>query len=367
MDFPEYKYVDHALGHVNKRNNVVDQLPDCTGKTDCYRSVFRFTKEYLNYCEKNKSVGGYSGPCFCDWMPIDIDDENLDIAYKKTKDVIGILEIDYDISVEHLFFSGAKGFHVLLPSRMFGLIPSEKLPGVMKNMAAEMFGELHDGAIYDINRLLRLNNTINSKSGKHKISISIQEFNEGINKILELATKPQPVKSPSLYDCVTNDQLNELYKKWMSNESKPKSKTTTDWQKIRDGVGEGERNKYACSLAGICKTGNFNKDTTFNVLSGWNNGNDPPLEDSELISIIDNLYKKEDKNDLENKVFPIWSIYDEYQEFVRSGKKVNIGVPKMDERIRGIRPGQVLTIMGYTGNFKSALLQWILRHYTQYS
>jgi len=39
----------------------------------------------------------------------------------------------------------------------------------------------------------------------------------------------------------------------------------------------------------------------------------------------------------------------------------------IDTRIRGLRPGQVLTIMGFTGNFKSSLLQWIMRHYYKYS
>ena len=383
MDYPEYHYIDYAFGGAQNRNHVIDinRLPAHEGKTDCYRTIFRFGEDYLShYQNNNKSVKFYNGKCYFDWMPIDIDNKDLGEAHRMTSEIIDILAADFDIEVRYLFFSGAKGFHILLPSRMFGNVkPSMNLPKILKGVAADLMPEYYDSTIYDINRLFRLNNTINSKSGLYKISLSMEEFNSGIDRILELAKGKRPIQCPGLYDVVVNKQLAELFRKYSDklggeNKSNGDAKKIhdfggkIDWEKIRHGVSEGERDTYAAKYAGILRANNVSKEVAFNLLCGWNNGNNPPMEEEQVEKVVNSIYRYENNaSELSKDIVPIWSVYDQYKEFVRSKKKVNIGIPEIDSKIRGIRPGQVLTMMGYTGNFKSATLQWILRHYTIYS
>jgi len=364
MIFPLYEYVDCAFGGVNKRNNIkkISEIK-IPAKSDCYRTYFRFTEEYKNYFDKRKSVMGFHGKCYADFIPIDIDDTDLSNAYEKAKVILNILEFDFDFSARHIFFSGSKGFHIYLPSVSFGTFqPSEHLPKIFRDIVLDIVGkEIEvDTKNYDINRLFRLNNTVNSKTGLYKIGIEYSEFEQGMVYILEIAKKSRTVAQPSIIDYVVNSQFVELYQK---HRVVKKDNILT---KIKDGVPEGERDDTAIKIVGVLRKAGHDKEFTATILHGWNKGLDEPLTEAEIDKCINSGYRYEDNN-LECDIKPVWSVSDEYKDYVNSTKKINIGVNFIDTRIRGLRPGQVLTIMGFTGNFKSSLLQWIMRHYYKYS
>lgn len=365
MQYSEFVYIDTAVDGVNHRNNVIDitKFKAPIGQTDCYRTVFRFNENYLKHFQTQNTVRGFRGTCYADWLPIDIDSEDLNNAYKKTKESIEILKLNYDIDIKHIFFSGAKGFHILLPSQIFGFKPNEKLPVIFKNIATDMLSEYCDLAIYDINRLFRLTNTINSKSGLYKIPLTITQFNRGLDAILGLAKQPQKSEAPPFYDFVLNPQLSELYHKYLNAKSSINSSQT-----ILGAVPEGQRNVTATRLTGILRAKDIDQSFAWQILQGWNKGNISPLDEKELCIIFESVYRYKNKQEeLEKDIYPVWAVYDEYREFAQSDKKVNLGIPEIDKKIRGIRPGQVLTIMGFTGNLKSATLQNFMIHYLRYS
>jgi len=368
MNHPNYKYIDVALGNVSKRNDVRDitTFNNYTGQTDCYRTVFRFDKDYLEHFEKNNTVAGFKGKCYADFLPIDIDSENLIDAYKKAKYCIYVLKVDYDYEVQYLFFSGKKGFHILLPSECFGIFePSEKLPGIFKNIMQDIYGKC-DLAIYEINRLFRLTNTKHSGSGLFKIPLIISDFDQGIEYITELAKEIRQSKFYPFSENVKNIQFYELYQKYKFNGTVREIRDNTIYQDFK-GVGEGHRDSTATKICGILKSKNMESELVLQILKGWNLQNDPPLSDTDLLKILHSVYRYNDTSELSKHIIPAWALYDEYKEFVLSDKKINIGIPEIDTSIRGIRPQQVMTIMGFTGNFKSALLQDILRHFHNYS
>lgn len=390
MLYPDFIYVDTAIGDFKKRNNVIpaNTLADCTGKSECYRSIYRFDKSYFDYCQENKSVSGYDGKCYADYLPMDIDDKNLNMAYRKTEIAINVLKMDYEFDVQHLFFSGSKGFHILIPTVAFGSIkPSKKLPAIFIEIAKSLLeDELkdtsddkgHEGIdlkIYHQNALLRLTNTINTKSGLYKIPITIADFNQGIDYIKELAKAPQKSTAPRLNDCFVNQQFKEIFDKFNKNGAViPVSNNGTTksdlLKKLSNGVDEGLRDATAAQIAGLLHSKRMSRELTLQILDGWNLRNKPPLEQNELAKVVNSIFRyeiKDEETDIEKSILPIWAIYDEYKEFSQSGKKVNIGIPDIDRKIRGIRPGQVLTIMAYTGTFKSTILQNILRHYQAYA
>ena len=366
MIHTEFKYVDTAIGGVHKRNHVVDvsefRIP--IGKTDCYRTYFRFGDDYKIYFEKHKTVAGYSGMCYADAIPIDIDDQDLKQAWHKTNTLIELLHYDYEFDVRHLFFSGASGFHIFLASNAFDVFkPSDSLHITFKNIVAEISSDdiNVDMKIYDQNRLLRLSNTKNSKSGLYKIPLERDEFQKGIDFILDCAKTTRECFHPAFRDTIVNQQFTELYKR---NRSKQIVQTNRNdvISKIKLGVDQGARNDTTASIAGLLRSKGIDKELCTALVTGWNMRNDPPLEEEEIATTVDSIYRYENRCNAD-EIKPVWSIAQNYQTYVRSEKKIDIGISFIDNKIRGIRPGQVMMILGFTGNFKTGLLQWIMSHY----
>ena len=66
MRFPDFCWIDVALGGASKRNNLTDirkfKLP-ADDTPDCYRTVFRYPDEFAEYFRQNGgTVKGYKGP-----------------------------------------------------------------------------------------------------------------------------------------------------------------------------------------------------------------------------------------------------------------------------------------------------------------
>ena len=369
MIYPNYDYIDIAIGNVNKRNNIqsASRYKFPKDKSDCYRTWFRFPEEYNHHFGKMKTVKGYNGKCYCDFIPIDIDNTDLNISWEQTRQFIETLRIDFEFEPLHIFFSGHKGFHIYLPAVAFSnMVPSEKLNRIAKNIVFDIADGLDlDPSIYDKNRLFRITNTINSKSGLYKIPLVYNQFSKGVDFILSLAREPQKNPHPDITDYVKNIQFVELYEK---HKAEFKTEKLTDI--LANGVSEGERDNSCARIAGLIRKEGMSKNLAYTILLGWNKGNKPPLDDSEIEKTVESIYRYPTNNgaeDIEANIKPIWALSDEYSQYVTSTKKVNLGISLVDQKIRGLRPGQVLTILGFTGNFKSALLQWILRHYCKYS
>jgi len=197
--FPEYLYVDTAFGSPGNRNRVknIKQLEIPNDGRDCYVSMFRFGDEYKQLCDKTGSVRGASNlPCYCDFLWFDIDDEtDLHNALMNARQlVISIEKKASDIS-DHLsiWFSGNKGFHIGVPACLFGFEPSQDLPKICKEIAMTFATSTEiDKAIYEHNRLWRVPNTINSKSGLYKIPLTHEQLATwSIDKIKKEAATPE--------------------------------------------------------------------------------------------------------------------------------------------------------------------------------
>jgi KaiC/GvpD/RAD55 family RecA-like ATPase len=182
-----FTWVDYARGDVRFRNCVVpiqDALAEAKSGTlkNSYITVYRFPVAYAERCRETGSVGGYDGPAYADYLPIDIDREgNLTAALLAARKLAYALAeyCDLDRRAVRYFFSGAKGFHLLLPTFLFGEVePSPSLPRVFRGIAAqlaELAGEEIDLKIYDVNRLFRLPNTQHT-SRLWKVELSAEEL-----------------------------------------------------------------------------------------------------------------------------------------------------------------------------------------------
>ncbi|MGV8123122.1 MAG: DnaB-like helicase C-terminal domain-containing protein [Candidatus Xenobiia bacterium LiM19] len=410
MEYQDFQFVDVATGGVQNRNQVYQvHKAVFTGQAECYRTYFRYPEEFRKHVEKTKSVKGYSGFAYSDWFPVDIDSSNLEEALKAARDFLMKIGLTFEVELRSLpiFFSGAKGFHVYLPSKMMGITPSKNIAQAYKKFAELLLTPWeikYDPCIYDITRLFRITNTINAKTGLFKIPLTAEEIiDRDVAYITELAKTVRT--GVTIEQAVQNQALTAIYKDAAEQANgKPKingepvelsqvmpKNTKLCYLSILKGVGQGQRDESAYRLACNFRKQGLTEDIVTGILRAWNQRNTPPMGERELISKVKSAYSSNARNDhgcndpilsahcdkscyLLNKtqrnildngvVLTFDELILEYERYTQSLKTrlCRIDLPVIGPLMRGIAPGEVLTILARSGVGKTAtILNLMLR------
>lgn len=146
------------------------------------------------------------------WSPFYLDIDSADAPWKsllfaraaaeRFQTELGLAEGDVLV-----WFSGSKGFHLLVSPLALGIEPGVDLTmRYMRPMAIRLHRELirraapaiePDLSAYSLPRLLRLPGEINPKSGLFKIPLTLSELQEmELDEIRELATAPREIELP---------------------------------------------------------------------------------------------------------------------------------------------------------------------------
>jgi hypothetical protein len=193
----KFHLVDFAA-HYQKgfRNHVVsiDEVPGLVESFrhyGCYATYFFYSDEVLAYMSSRSgksapTIAGYEGKVWAPFFPIDLDHPDLVPALKAARLLSSMFMEHWNIDSQALqvYFSGSKGFHLLLDIRLFGrVVPSKTLPLIFdcmrRHFAQDLPEELRDTVdlgIKDRVRLLRLPNTIHEKSNLYKILLDLDEL-----------------------------------------------------------------------------------------------------------------------------------------------------------------------------------------------
>jgi hypothetical protein len=97
-----------------------------------------------------------------------------------------------------IYFSGAKGFHILVDPIVLGITPDKNLHRVFKLIATSLESQLglqslDSGSIYGHGRMLRLVNSFHYKSGLLKVELTHDELKGDLRKVIyEIAKAPRP-------------------------------------------------------------------------------------------------------------------------------------------------------------------------------
>lgn len=308
MKYPDYHFVDVAVAGAMNRNKLTDvtRLGDPSGKilVDTYMTYFRYNREMVEHYKssenkKANSVMGFKRSAYADFIPVDIDTENLDMAIHQTVRLLEIIQnYDIDLNVCKIYFSGSKGFHVLIPSELVNVEPSEDIHIRFRRFIKRLaVGVQYDSSIYDIVRIFRLPNTINSKSGKYKIRLyPFEIYNSESKDILELASQPREEWEAEEADY--SGELGVLYHQEDGERQSSTEGTTIGvkvklcMQKMMMGVKEGERDNAALRVVTHLKYSGLSLSMIWNAFSDWNESNRPPLTDKEM----DRIYQQGLKN-----------------------------------------------------------------------
>lgn len=383
----EYCYVEFCKNKY--RSNTVFALKDIKqewfeDQVDCFVSAFTFNEEFKKYVDTTKSVANFGGKCFANDIYLDFDSES-DI--QRAKDHLetfikwglgAFLDFD-DLSKLKISFSGSKGFTLAIPIGFLGEIhPSVDFNQKVKQFVLSLKDHAEsesnvildsiDEKVYDKPRVMRLNNSINSKSALHKIRLTYDEFlNLSMDQIKELA-KYKKVIAP-ICDIKPCEALHELFESYKL-ETKPKDDAHEKKQDILfDPANQGKRNNNAFRIAEKLHYHNLPENYIRQIVSMWNDNLPEPLPEKELQSVFKSASKyqiKEEKEELTREDF--FNFEDRqlaYLDYIKnlSAKKINLGFPKVDAKIRGIRPGNVITLLAQTGIGKSAICQNITKNF----
>lgn len=233
------KYLEIVENKIAHRGNIfgfdkANQLLSKTRDFPSWTSMFLFDEEILTHIEDLKKIGeqpstaGFKGKCFfMNYLWIDIDTktetsdtrENLKSVIKETKQILNDIMLNYDLQENNfrVFYSGNKGFHIGIPSALFGgdKFGSEAIPTIAKIMAKELTNRssIVDFKIYNTNRLFRTPFSKHDKTGLYKVIVSVETIlNQDVDKILTSAETC--VNEPVIVESsIVNYKLKELFDK----------------------------------------------------------------------------------------------------------------------------------------------------------
>ena len=232
---------------------------------EAYLSAFSFGTDFRTLLESIGSCRGFDGVCWSRWLWFDIDRTDLEGALNDARRLTLRLVERYGLDDDALliFFSGGKGFHVGLPSSLWGPDPSALFSLTCRRLAerfAEVVSIVIDTGVYDKVRAFRAPNSRHPKTGLHKRRLSLDELiGLSIDGIRHLAEKPAPFDvpiAPPICEQATTDwlaavQLAEQGQKVkaqrIANGLPRLNRLTLDF--IRAGSGEGDRHRLLYSAA----------------------------------------------------------------------------------------------------------------------
>ena len=407
--FPDYNYVEVVTGKISNRQHVMpistvrEYLKSATDK-ECYRSVYRHPEAFLEYAKRKNRVAGWDGPCYADYVWIDIDEkDDLAKAHETCKYLLGRLQELYNIDLNtlRLFFSGSKGFHVGIDARIFNITPSIDVPQICKHLVGQICNDLHvDMAVYDRVRVFRLQNTINAKSGLYKIALSLDEIRTlTIDQIKEMAQSKRTIEVDTEVDEGSLAYMTEGFQATRKKVSSAGSGevginkkalhgTKICIWRILQGIGEGERDECAVRVANDYQKRGMSAEVALSYMRAWNENNNPPLDDQTIVAKIayaygsvqydfgcnDHIlasYCHEDcflyrTQDEESKEYPIWTLEqlaEHYDIYVKNSENTKVKfrcMPRIEKSMRSLRPGEVGIIIAGPGVGKSLIGQTIL-------
>lgn len=223
---------------------------------------------------------------------------------KFLRDELGIEETDV-----YLYFSGSKGFHLMVSSTALGIEPRHDLHKIFALIARKLsyrLGEMvtqEDGTekleplrsvdpvVYTHTRMIRVNNSLHEKTRLYKIELRPRELQDlTLEQIKDIAKQPrQPVIEPGIRKAESKKRkkaaewYEEVVKEYTSSTlSKPRGNERYEYtfEKGKPPVcvvdildngwkQDGQRNSATLQLAAYFKQAGYDKQETQDILKEW--------------------------------------------------------------------------------------------------
>jgi len=309
-----FVYVDAYFVKNNKHSKWerirIDQLDYIRKKsknTDVFATIQQFTVD--KHIEDEEQYA----PLYFDF---DYDSKNPEESFKFVQaDVQKLIQyfatmLDLGKTEMRVWFSGKKGFHLLINPIVLGVVPHPGLTYIYRNIALYLKELLDlktiDPVVYTIRRVLRLADSIHSGSKLHKIELDPAQITLPLSEIKKLAKDSHG----QLYDdsefvglsprqkaqIFFNNHLNIFKKQQEINKLKPQkiiktSKTLPVCIKdlLENGLKiAGTRNNATMCLACYCKDQGYSIDQAIAFITKWTEKIQPDMTSTHGATLIAN-------------------------------------------------------------------------------
>jgi hypothetical protein len=267
---------------------------------DVYSTIYKYDNQDIN-------KANFIAPLYLD---LDIDDiennfikvkQDLLLIMRKIKTMFYLSDNDIEI-----YFSGSKGFHILISNDIFGFEPSQDINKQYKKIAVELktytVNKSVDTKIYDNKRLLRVPNTINHKTGLYKVPISYDKI-KSINSYKELEQYAKRTKPMMPRKYKYNEKARQTFDSLISRiDEEEKAKVNTKLAKefiqrkellpcvqyiLNHGCSKGQRNNTTVALANSLFQIGKSYEEVLEIISYWNKTkNEDPLDEAEIRTTV---------------------------------------------------------------------------------
>ena len=287
-------------GHILEEQEVANTK----GGIDRFMSLFCYEEDIRDYIKDNGKIAGYDGVIYLAKEHIlDVDGESYDEARDAVVDLLALLD---DLSCPYKIYFSGRGFHISLPPDVFKWEPGKMLHKQVKDsLDAKGIFKFADPAVTDKTRLIRVNNSINSKSKKWKVLL----FDEGkYNSELEtwtesdvkdIASKPSAYvygfkkEYPAVFDALPAKKRKLVLKAKKSLIARKADPTNYPCiQTMLQGGSYGSRHQYALRVASHFRW-RVDEPVLQLIMEDWRQRvttEDNPFEKHEIQSIINSSY-----------------------------------------------------------------------------
>lgn len=377
---------------------------------DLYGSLSYYSKEHEAEFKKSGSVKGITGlKTDKIWFDLDMK-EDLESCKKSTIQLVDtIVYKGYSQDSLEIYFSGQKGFHVIM--NLDQEIPTTKVKDIAMKFGKDIPG--FDLTVYDEARILRLPFTRHSKTGLYKIPVSYEDLRDlSIDQIKTKASSVPEVKKENRKKVKLTDDLMKVEvpqkKETVSSlleirkddpllfsaldfTRKPRDwKSDAKWALSQGRFAIGDRHKVMMILGATCKALHYNELQTRGWLEAANQLHcditgdkvDTDEIDKTIEAVFDESWKggqysrksdawldnycvvnglDDDKN--EDSPISISDISESFKHFVVNIDKntIKTGIKELDDAIP-ITIGMNLGIIGAASSGKTAMSLEILRN-----
>ena len=367
MEYEQYKYVGYKK-RLNEVPLIIEEsmIPeDYDGER--YKSVYRFDDTILEYKALRSIKKGVK--FYADYLTLDIDDKDLQGAITslgKALEYLDFREVGYET-----WFSGSKGFHILIPTSQFGFQPTDDAD-ILKRMAngiAEKCKITIDTSIYNVSRILRIKGSKHGKSGLYKIPLENPRI--PLEEMQALAVAPMEDPFPEPDDYVMNDTLTAIYHH-ITDETKI-NRTILPTEDVKGSniftfPRDGGRNDACYKSARRLARRSIGETEALMIMEGWNRQLEQPLDEKELKKTVLSAYTKGmnelvDESNYKSQFFNA-------EKSLRSVKKaitnlkdtiVKTGFKSFDEYTMGLWKGDCIFLIARPGNFKTCIASSFLQ------
>jgi len=384
---------EYAFGLANRHHfGDVADLENWAGMAqDTFMSLWDYDGHVVEYVKKNKTLSSYDGILYMpDEFILDVDGQNPENAKQKA---IGLTILLDDLCIPYQPYFSGTGFHLGIPGQAFRWKPCPDLHlKVKEELMSKGVYEYADSSVSDKTRLIRVVNTLNSKSKLWKIPLSKAELSGSIEEIQKLASGKRHNYEWITLEC--EPAFDVLKRKTKASDKKFETVTLGRnpdpvWypciQKMLDGSPQGSRHQLALRIAAHLRW-RYPEHVVRIIMEDWRQRVDVkshPFSKAEMDKIVTDCYEGHNGNGYNYGCSDVWmdkncqstcrlykakasqntmdaaSMEKELVEFLtRDHNPVNIG-----EAYGGdypVYPGEVVIIQAPPKSMKTMLLQnWV--------